>query len=178
MRVGGSSAVFFQRGCRTRRFVGVHGLEGWSRKYAFGTVDRFAVTRDNVHGGSWLTVTARGQQREAGCLYCFPREGRWLSSARSRGIVLQPTPHPAYGSEFSTDGNRLVRALEGNGAGCRFTPRPVLQAAGPFPVSSTAPHYRRTKSESQGFFGIISFTQGMGYNPVTLRGGFLNALNF
>jgi len=29
-----------------------------------------------------------------------------LSSARSRGIVLQPTPHPAYGSEFSTDGNR------------------------------------------------------------------------
>src|SRR5467141_1154077 len=78
-----------------------------------------------------------------------PREGRWLSSARSRGIVLQPTPHPAYGSEFSTDDNRLVRALEGNGAGCRFTPRPVLQAAGPFPVSSTAPHYRRTKSESQ-----------------------------
>src|SRR5882762_5026877 len=68
----------------------------------------------------------------------FPRESRWLSSARSRGIVLQPTPHPAYGSEFSTDGNRLVRALEGNGAGCRFTPHPVLQAAGPFPVSSTA----------------------------------------
>ena len=52
MRVGGSSAVFFHRGCRTRRFVGVRGFEGWSRKYAFDTVDRFAVTRDNVHGGS------------------------------------------------------------------------------------------------------------------------------
>jgi len=80
---------------------------------------------------------------------------------------LQPTPHPAYGSEFSTDGNRLVRALEGNGAGCRFTPRPasrrvypslVLQAAGPFPVSSTAPHYRRTKSESQVYFWTPAFS--------------------
>jgi len=44
----------------------------------------------------------------------------------SRDLSCEPTPHPAYGSEFSTDGNRLVRAREGNGAGCRFTPRPVL----------------------------------------------------
>ncbi len=70
----------------------------------------------------------------------------------SRDLSCEPTPHPAYGSEFSTDGNRLVRATNGNGAGCRFTPCPVLQDPGPFPVSSTAPHYRRTKSESQGFF--------------------------
>ena len=44
----------------------------------------------------------------------------------SRDLSCEPTPHPAYGSEFSTDGNRLVRATNGNGAGCRFTPRPVL----------------------------------------------------
>src|SRR5713101_5537977 len=76
-----------------------------------------------------------------------------------RDLSFEPTPHPAYGSEVSTDGNRLVRARKGNGAGCRFTPRPVFalfcrtQDPGPFPVSSTAPHYRRTKSESQEHFG-------------------------
>jgi hypothetical protein len=60
---------------------------------------------------------------------------------RSRGIVLQPTPHPAYGSELSTGGGRLVRA------------RSAMEAARhPFPVSSTAPDYRRTKSESQEYF--------------------------
>ncbi len=67
----------------------------------------------------------------------------------SRDLSCEPTPHPAYGSEFSTDGNRLVRARNGNGAGCRFTPRPVF--AGPGAVSRFLyrPHYRRTKSESQ-----------------------------
>src|SRR5260370_35585391 len=55
----------------------------------------------------------------------------------------------ADGSEFLTDGNRLVRARNGNGAGCRFTPRPVF--AGPGAVSRflDRPHYGRTKSESQ-----------------------------
>ena len=42
----------------------------------------------------------------------------------SRDLSCEPTPHPAYGSEVSTDGNRLVRATNGNGAGCRFTLRP------------------------------------------------------
>ena len=65
------------------------------------------------------------------------------------GSLLRGDPSPAYGSEFSTDGNRLVRAMEGNGTGCRFTPGPILQDKGPFPVSSTAPHYRRIKSERQ-----------------------------
>ena len=60
------------------------------------------------------------------------------SASGIEGSLLRVDPSPAYGSEFSTDGNRLVRAMEGNGAGCRFTPCPVLQDKGPFPVSSTA----------------------------------------
>jgi len=69
--------------------------------------------------------------------------------ARSRGIVLQADPSPAYGSEFSTDGNRLVRALKGNGPVCPLYPASCFAGCGavfPFPL---APHYRRTKSESQ-----------------------------
>src|SRR5215471_13191805 len=57
---------------------------------------------------------------------------------RDRGIALATDPSPAYGLESSTGGGRLVRALA------------AMEAARhPFPVSSTAPHYRRIKSESQ-----------------------------
>jgi hypothetical protein len=59
---------------------------------------------------------------------------------------------PAYGSEFSTDGSRLVRALEGNGAGCRFTPRSCKTVRGAVSRFLYRPHYRRTKSESQVLF--------------------------
>src|SRR5229473_7589854 len=57
----------------------------------------------------------------------------------SRDHSFETTPHPAYGSELSTGGGRLVRALTA-----------MEPARHPFPVSSTAPYYRRTKSESQG----------------------------
>ena len=51
-RVGGAGAE--SQPAREARVGGarLRGFEGWSRKYAFDTVDRFAVTRDNVHGGS------------------------------------------------------------------------------------------------------------------------------
>jgi hypothetical protein len=48
------------------------------------------------------------------------------------------TPHPTYGSEFSTAGG----SGESKGQWSRQ----------PFPVSSTAPYYRRIKSESQDYF--------------------------
>jgi hypothetical protein len=58
---------------------------------------------------------------------CFSgNKGRPKSASGIEGPRFQGDPSPAYGAEFSTDGNRLVRAMEGNGAGCRFTPRPVL----------------------------------------------------
>ena len=64
----------------------------------------------------------------------------------SRDLSCEPTPHPAYGSELSTGGGRLVRALT------------AMEAARhPFPVSSTAPHYRRIKSESQEYFWTPRF---------------------
>lgn len=63
------------------------------------------------------------------------------STLRIEGSHMQPTPLPAYGSEFSTGGTRSVRALGGNGTKNR-----------PFPVSSTARHHcRRTKSEMSSF---------------------------
>src|SRR6266436_3966505 len=94
MRVGGSSAVFFQRGCRTRRFVGVQGLEGWSREYAFDTVDRFAVTRYNVHGGSWLTVTAQRSTKGSGMPILFSeRRPMTLIGSESRDrLAADPSP--------------------------------------------------------------------------------------
>jgi len=55
------------------------------------------------------------------------------------GSLLRADPSPAYGSESSTGGGRLVRALAA-----------METARHPFPVSSTAPHYRRRKSECQG----------------------------
>src|SRR5216684_6490836 len=61
------------------------------------------------------------------------------SASGVEGSSCKSTPHPAYGSELSTGGGRLVRALSA-----------MEPARHPFPVSSTAPHYRRTKSESQG----------------------------
>src|SRR5713101_7220382 len=86
--------------------------------------------------------------REAGNSYCHP-SGMDRSGARfcvtdgssgSRDHSFESTPHPAYGSELSTGGGRLVRALTA-----------MEPARHPFPVSSTAPYYRRIKSESQGF---------------------------
>jgi len=54
------------------------------------------------------------------------------------GSLLRADPSPAYGSESSTGGGRLVRALAA-----------METARHPFPVSSTTPHYRRRKSECQ-----------------------------
>src|SRR6267143_478447 len=66
------------------------------------------------------------------------RRSRRRRLPESRDHSFELTPHPAYGSELSTGGGRLVRALSA-----------MEPARHPFPVSSTAPHYRRTKSESQ-----------------------------
>ena len=60
------------------------------------------------------------------------------------GSLLRADPSPAYGSESSTGGGRLVRALAA-----------METARHPFPVSSTAPHYRRRKSECQGDWAKI-----------------------
>src|ERR1700687_5177989 len=98
------------------------------------------MASDAVVGNTLSTQTSMAAPgREAGCIYCFPSEEPLVFiGSESRDHSFESTPHPAYGSEFSTDGNRLVRAIKGNGAACRFTPRPVLQHPGPFPVSSTA----------------------------------------
>src|SRR6266849_8705913 len=88
-------------------------------------------------------------EREAGRIYCLravPTETERAfcvpdGSSESRDHSFESTPHPAYGSELSTGGGRLVRALTA-----------MELARHPFPVSSTAPHYRRIKSESQEYF--------------------------
>jgi len=52
------------------------------------------------------------------------------SASGVEGSSCKSTPHPAYGSELSTGGGRLVRAWSA-----------MEPARHPFPVSSTAPHY-------------------------------------
>jgi hypothetical protein len=117
----------------------------------------------------------------------FFRERRRSSRLPGPRDRLRSDPSPAYGSEFSTDGNRLVRAMKGNGAGCRSTLRPAraegftstcLQDPGPFPVSSTAPHYRRIKSESQGFFGTGRLTAPRPFNIQNTRPNWKNHLRW
>jgi len=66
---------------------------------------------------------------------CFPEEADGSHRHRSRGIRLA-RPLTPYGSEFSTDGNRLVRALEGMSR-LPLYPASCLQAAGGrFPFST------------------------------------------
>src|SRR5882724_3388915 len=87
-----------------------------------------------------------GQHREAGRLYCIRAKEPTRSASGVEGSSCKSTPHPAYGSELSTGGGRLVRAWS------------AMEAARhPFPVSSTAPHYRRIKSESQEYFETCSW---------------------
>src|SRR5215467_14485447 len=87
----------------------------------------------------------------------------YSASLRDRGIALATDPSPAYGSEFSTGGGRLVRALAA-----------METAHHPFPVSSTAPHYRRIKSESQA--ELYHYPKlGVG-RPLILRGGLYSGL--
>jgi len=62
-----------------------------------------------------------------------------------RGIVLQADPTPLRLGIFHGR-QPLVRALEGQWAGFRFTPRPVCQLRGRS-VSLPPRNYRRTKSE-------------------------------
>jgi len=135
-------------------------IQGWEREFR------------SQHRCPWrllVVMTPRsGHSKKAGSVYCRPSDAKRLEPASGvEGSPLLPTPHPACGwqaanGRVSTDGNRLVRAREGNGAGCRFTLQPsaepkgstpppalFLQEAGPSPVSSTGEHYRRTKSESQ-----------------------------
>src|SRR5256885_9452561 len=77
-----------------------------------------ASTAGPVNTFSTQTSMA-GPHREAGNLYCHP-SGMDRSGARfcvtdgssgSRDHSFESTPHPAYGSELSTGGGRLVRAL-------------------------------------------------------------------
>src|SRR5260370_42098249 len=73
-----------------------------------------------------------------------------LTASRSHITMSMAAPdREADGSEFSTDGNRLVRARNGNGAGCRFYPTPCFAGLGAVSRFLYRPHYRRTKSESQ-----------------------------
>src|SRR5437660_3362831 len=60
------------------------------------------------------------------------------SASGVEGSSSKSTPHHAYGSELSTGGGRLLTAWSA-----------MEPARHPLPVSSTAPHYRRIKSESQ-----------------------------
>src|SRR5260370_17149313 len=76
--------------------------------------------------------------REAGCLYCLRAKEPTRSASGVEGSSCKLTPHPAYGSELSTGGGRLVKAFSAMEPARRLSP-----------VSSTPPHYRRTKSQSQ-----------------------------
>src|SRR6267154_3079196 len=88
--------------------------------------------------------------REAGNLYCHP-SGMDRSGARfcvtdgssgSRDHSFESTPHPAYGSELSTGGGRLVRALTA-----------MEPTRHPFPVSSTARTIGEQKAKVNTFHG-------------------------
>src|ERR1700704_6443192 len=67
-------------------------------------------------------TVSRALQTETERAFCVPD-----GSSGSRDHSLESTPHPAYGSELSTGGGRLVRALAA-----------MEPARHPFPVSSTA----------------------------------------
>src|SRR6266852_9380053 len=67
-------------------------------------------------------TVSRAVQTEAERAFCVPD-----GSSGSRDHSFELTPHPAYGSELSTGGGRLVRALTA-----------MEPARHPFPVSSTA----------------------------------------
>src|SRR5437016_2547437 len=81
------------------------------------------------------TVT-RAVQTETERFFCAPLASRSFLPGRPgwvfgiEGSSCKSTPHPAYGSELSTGGGRLVRALIGNGVGAppvsRFLYRPAL----------------------------------------------------
>src|SRR6266700_373374 len=113
-----------------------------------GVRSTFPIQLPPAWSGSHVTLTAS-------------RSHITLTASRSHITMSMAAPgREADGSEFSTDGNRLVRARNGNGAGCRFYPAPCF--AGPGAVSRFLyrPHYRRTKSESQALLPISSTPGG------------------
>src|SRR6266571_4029826 len=86
-----------------------------------------------------------------------------LTASRSHITMSMAAPgREADGSEFSTDGNRLVRAINGNGAGCRFYPASCF--AGPGAVSRFL--YRLNYLRLKLFVGEGRLTRQMeGFGP-------------
>src|SRR6266481_10177919 len=85
-------------------------------------------------------------EREAGDAYTVSeRRSRRGRLPESRDHSFESTPHPAYGSELSTGGGRLVRALTA-----------MEPTRHPFPVSSTARTIGEQKAKVNTFHGYFT----------------------
>src|SRR5438105_1240758 len=80
------------------------------------------MTAQRSQQGSGTPILYRALQTERSALFASR-----MGLPGSRDHPFESTPHPAYGSELSTGGGRLVRALTA-----------MEPTRHPFPVSSTA----------------------------------------
>src|SRR5260370_1326101 len=107
MRVGRCRAIIFLGGCLKH----IDGFNGGGSEYVFDT---------DVHGDSWLGsgthILSPERCRPKRSALCAPLASRSFLPGRPgwvfgiEGSSCKSTPHPAYGSELSTGGGRLVRA--------------------------------------------------------------------